>query len=349
MSIVDEVVYYKYAAKDMLTYDITTIAYSHYSHVCICAYRVNTDGIYPFMELLLHSDKTPTEFNLPHTIVPSGGKVIYHAKGYLSNILNIPHDSSNYDYEGVYLFNRTLYIFFEMPFFNTGYDMTYAASPIRFAIFDEIINRHNVCNIPISNIASSFFIHNPSFMYLLNKTKAKYELPIVGYVGKVSPDKVQFAYIFREIAKNKQAILGPYFYFTNLNYAVKQCIRNSKGGGGVVRFALFTGNPKYIENFPHDPIDNSLIKQERLIDPSLDTHYEKMTIRISDHDGLWATTYDSVYLGRLELEDGSILDEPPSVVLKSYSQQVPLSYHFIDTSNMVKEEVFNDNTVCTIA
>jgi len=104
--------------------------------------------------------------------------------------------------------------------------------------------------------------------------------------------------------------------------------------GGIVRFALFTGSTKYVENMPNDPIDESDIKKQRINDESLDQNLEIQTLRVSDHDGIWARTYDSVYLGNIELDDGSFIEEAPIIVLKDYNQQIPLSYHYIDKSSL---------------
>ena len=58
-------------------------------------------------------------------------------------------------------------------------------------------------------------------------------------------------------------------------------------------------------------------------------------MRISDHDGKWAETYDSSYLSNVELDNGVIFNKT-ILVLKEYEQQIPLSYHFISN----KEENF---------
>ena len=44
--------------------------------------------------------------------------------------------------------------------------------------------------------------------------------------------------------------------------------------------------------------------------------------------------YDSVYLGNIELDDGSFLEDTPIIVLKEYNQQVPLTYHYIDKNKL---------------
>ena len=44
--------------------------------------------------------------------------------------------------------------------------------------------------------------------------------------------------------------------------------------GGIIRFALFMGNTKYVENAPNDSIDESEIKKYRLTDNELDRKKE---------------------------------------------------------------------------
>ena len=59
-----------------------------------------------------------------------------------------------------------------------------------------------------------------------------------------------------------------------------------------------------------------------------------MTLRISDYDANWTKTYDSLYLGNVELDDGTFIQESPIIVTKDYNQQVPLSCHFINKNNL---------------
>jgi len=84
-----------------------------------------------------------------------------------------------------------------------------------------------------------------------------------------------------------------------------------------------------IENCPNDPADESETKQQRLSDDRVDTKLEQLTMRISDHDGRWAENYDSVYLGPVELDDGTYF-HCNLLAVKNYNQQIPLSYHYVD-------------------
>ena len=80
----------------------------------------------------------------------------------------------------------------------------------------------------------------------------------------------------------------------------------------------------------HDPTDESELKKNRCKEPEYDNKYEGLTMRISDYDATWAQHYDSVYLGQVELDDGTLLKNTPLYALKYFNQQHSLSYHYID-------------------
>ena len=102
----------------------------------------------------------------------------------------------------------------------------------------------------------------------------------------------------------------------------------------IVRFALFIGKVKYIQNNLNDPIDESEIKKQRLEDETMDKNMERLTYRISDHDGLWCKKFNSVYLGHTELDNGTYLENTPIIVVKEYEQQFPLSYHYVNKKKL---------------
>ena len=69
----------------------------------------------------------------------------------------------------------------------------------------------------------------------------------------------------------------------------------------------------------------------------MDQNIERLTMRISDHDGKWAENFDSVYLGDVELDDGNCLNKQ-LIVIKEYDQEIPLSYHFINKNTLKGEK-----------
>ena len=350
--------YYNYAIKNFLIKDYNLFHDTNkYSKIILCVYTINRSGKYPFVQYLLSNDGCDN-LRLPVLSIFSAlnkDVLISYSKVFLSGILQIEvfeEFNKCVEFDGYYEFEKNLYLFFNVTEYNLNIDNIYL-SPITFVLIDEIINHRSMCNIPITKETIDFFIKNSFIDYLYDENNEAYEIPIVGFTGKSTPQKLNFVYIFGESAKNKSEILGPYYYFTNFKNAIRQgswsnnykpeysynklTTDNEFGRyikGGIVRFALFTGNTKYIENMPNDSIDESDIKKQKMNDKSLDQNYEIQTLRISDYNGVWAKTYDSAYLGNIELDDGSYLEEIPMIVLKEYKQQIPLSYHYIDKKKL---------------
>lgn len=246
-----------------------------------------------------------------------------YSKVFLSGLLRVDNfdDFNNFvQFDGYYINENILYLFFDVSKCKYDVDKIYTA---QFALIDEITNHKAVCNVKICDETTMFFTNNESINYLYDKHNEVIEIPVVGYVGKTTLEKLNFTYVFGETSKNKLAIFGAHFYFTDFNNSIKN------KSYGVVRFALFAGKTKYIENDQNLPIDESEIKQQRLNDLNLNRNYEIQTLRISDHDGNWTKMYDSIYLGKLELDDGTFIEDTPMIVVKSYEQQIPLSCHFV--------------------
>ena len=65
-------------------------------------------------------------------------------------------------------------------------------------------------------------------------------------------------------------------------------------------------------------------------------------MRLTDYDGLWSKNYDSVYIGKVELDNGDKFEEGPLIAIKNYNQQVPLSYHYINSKNIVDKSDKNN-------
>jgi len=359
-------IYYNYPIKNILVKDFDSIVDpSEYYKINLCVYKINTSGKYPFLQFLLTNNGF-CFFGLPVLqIYRSFNKnnLISYSKVSLSSTLQIvdfEDFSCKVVFDGFYEYSNNLYIFIDISQFEININDVYSHAPFRFALSDEIINHREICNMIINDDTVMFFLKNKSINYIYDDKNEPYEIPIVGYVGKSSSEKLKFVSTFGESAKNNPAILGPYFYFTDFNHAIRdggwsqnykpeymhgKLITDKENGryftGGIVRFALFGGKTKYIENMPNDPTDESEIKKERLQDPNLNYNHEILTLRISDYDGLWANEYDSAYLSNIELDDGSLLQEAPILVIKDYNQQIPISYHYIDKTKL--HDKFNPN------
>ena len=332
-----------------------------YEQINICAYEVNNEGIYPFLKFLLSRDIFNEKFNFPYlplyldvSIEPLFNFITIHLFSILL-LENFQSFKESIKIKGLYEYNNEIYLFIDLTECKLNLNDIYYSSNVMFALLDEIMNHKSICNIEIDDSVDDFFIYNNNFCYLTNDKNICYEVPVVAYVW--SEEKMlNFTYMFGTSKKNNLALLGPYFYFTdyknaiqgiypnssildstikwnNLDYPVKH---NNNKKSGIVRFAIFTGITKYIENHPNDPIDKSDVKNERLNNITLNESFERLTMRISDYDGNWSDEYDSCYLGNIELDNGERIPYSPLYVLKNYNQQVPLSYHYIQNSSHTK-------------
>jgi hypothetical protein len=321
--------YYNFNFRNFLKKESNQIPdLNEYIGFYLCIYKINVSGKYPFLQyLLLNNGFNLLTLPMLFTYNSFGkNEILPYSKSFLSGLLGVEYEKIDklIKFDGFYDFDSNLYLFFDITECNIEIDET-NSSNLKFGLIDEILNHKKICNIKISPEVTNLFLKNESINYLLNEDYECYEIPIVGYVEKQTENMLKFTSIFGESARDKLALFGPYFYFTNYENAIKKCGKK----GGIVRFALFTGITKFVSNFPNDNIDKSIIKNE-LLKVNYENNKKKniQTLRISDHDGLWSVNNDSICVGELELDDGSFLDDTPIIVLKDYKQQIPLSYHF---------------------
>jgi hypothetical protein len=335
--------FYLFKPTTYLNLNFDNINLYKYKSIKVCGYEVNNTGKLPFLKYLLiknmFDELVFPKFDLDYynklDNLIDYIKICFHEMFLLNDFDGF---SEKIVINGFYEFNCELFIFIDLTHCELNIDDRYSSNYTWFALIDEILNCKKICNLKIDNNVSKFFHNNYDFCLLLDSNNEAYESPIVAFVGK-QENKLNFTYIFGESPKDNNAILGPYYYFTDYDNAINDSFNCSKhlinNNCGVVRFALFTGTTKYIENYLLDKCDSSEIKQERLNDELLNKNKEQLTIRISDHDGNWVEHADSCYLGKITLDNGLLLDNTPLIVLKEYKQQVPLSYHYLDKSSLL--------------
>jgi hypothetical protein len=324
--------YYNYKGKNILSGEFQNNIMD-YKSVNLCCYSIDNNHKFPFIRYLLRESFIDGTLNFP--LIPvfknfDANEFINFSKVGLFGLLmsdDFETFNNNVEFVGFYEFNNNLYVFFDITKCNLDMIIDDNNGPLWLALLDEIINYRNTCNISIESSVTDFFTINDEFCFLNDENNNSYEIPIVGYVEKPE-NKLKFTYMFGETKSNKNNILGPYYYFTEYNNLLKKKIICGYKKVCLVRFALFIGITKYIENHPNDPIDDSEIKRERLQDSKLNQNLENLTIRISDHDGKWAEKYDSACIKNIELDNGQLFDDV-IIVIKEYEQQVPLSCHYI--------------------
>ena len=318
--------YYRYKGVDYMQQDLSAYDIKPLT-ITICAYRVNTEGKFPFQEFLMVNNPCNdlNELIFPFMMLPQltnnyeidNKEILYQASYTLSHIVQFNYISDIAHVDGYIQHDDEIFIFMDIT--KTIKDNMFG----HFVLVDEIVNRKKMNNMFVKSSISTFFELNDSLCFLLDEKEYLYEVPTVAYTFK-DKSKMNFTSIFGE--PNRNGILGPYYYFTSY----KNANDRKPKGGGIIRFAVFTGNTKYIENMPNDPIDESDIKKQKLVDEKTDHSFEVLTMRITDYAGSWSEKFDSVYLGELELDNGERLKntDVPILVIKEYRQQVPLSVHF---------------------
>ena len=328
--------YYHYKGKDNLSLDFKNESFE-YNDINLFAYTVNVEKKCPFQQILLAKSTINSELIFPKIPIFNNFnnlELIDYAKSCLFGFLMLENYEEFHNliiFDGFYECNNNLFLFFDLTKNKPDIYDVYRNSDLRFSLVNEITNNEHVCNIKINETVNQIFIENIEFCFLVDERNNYYELPVVCF--SLQPEnRLNYTYIFGQIKECKNSMLGPYYYFKDYYKLIEES-SDFDSKMGLVRFAIFTGNVKYIENYPTDKIDDSEIKKQRLDDDTLNQKLERLTIRISDHDGKWADNYDSIYLGNVELDDGTFLNKQMYVV-KEYEQQFPLSFHYLNKNSL---------------
>lgn len=302
---------------------------SLFNKVNICIYQVNNKAKYPFLQFLLSNDKkngvlafpTFNIKNIPKNILLVDTKsLLAYIQFYFGILFEGTEELCKSTFRGFFIdeTNKTVNAFYDFSDCCLNLDMHSYKHKIWIALIDDIVNKENVAGFKIDSNVTSFFILNQQFLSLLNDEGEKYEIPVSCYIGKENK-YLNFTYLFGSPKMNNTAILGPYYYFTNFNNAMQQLNMQK---GGVIRFAVFLGKMLVKLNYPDDSIDESDFKREKI----RESLYEQLTLRITDYDGLWGETYDSCFIGKIELDNGDKIMDAPIFAVKNYEQQYPLNY-----------------------
>ena len=205
--------------------------------------------------------------------------------------------------EGMILQHGVLFIVLNLT--NTNIDNLFLTSndPIFFATVTEIVNVCSVCNVPIHEYVRSFFLDNEHLLTLTNPmTMELYETPDIVYSAHKKFKVAQFENIF---GQSKQLTeYGYHYYFCNDFTSAINKKGIDGGGGGLNRMVVFVGNfctlkeedlsaVKDIEDAP------TLSISQYFIDEQIDT----VLILPTDKN------------------------KTPIIIVKSYDQHIPLSYH----------------------
>ena len=245
--------------------------------------------------------------------------------------------SNNNIYKGYYKYNESLYLFFENLTNYRNILITKEDSTI-WTLPSEIINTQKIYNYNIDNSVLNFFMNNPFFLFLKNKQGNILESPIVAYYGN-EYKRILFTATFGHKREepfrkdNKIRHYGSFYYFATYLSALRFSIWSSLrkpleingelitvdeegkyAKGGMVRFGIFLGKTCMVF--------------------SKDRKTENMNTSLPQ----WYNNYNSIIVGSHNKEKPHYLE----YVIKDYSQQIPLSYSFINTDGEINSETMAD-------
>jgi hypothetical protein len=268
----------------------------------ICIYRINTDGLYPFLQYLLYKFPSTNKKNADECCFPFTTKV---------DFFEIPKKliQTDYKFEGYLEHDSCFYMFYEATFIPSFFKNKSRNNTLWWVLLDEICNHKCVLNFPIHDSVSSLFLKNPAFLYIYKKKFTPYEIPSVAYNGMYHT----LIPLHSSLGlKNTEDQYGSYFYL----YSYKKSIK--KGGwaennkvhylsnvdknkkydqGGIIRFAIFLG---------------------------------KMGVtKIEDK---WVDDYDSIYINNHTTKND--IKTNYEYVLKYFQQHTPISSHLINMNSL---------------
>ena len=339
-------------------YKITEVVETDFEHIHsiegktkihLCMYRINDSGHLPFLQYYLY--KYPKKYHdcmiLPYKKYDGRDSILSFSDTFartLTSSLPLPELTS----VGYIQHDNNVYMFYDIGSIKNEVDEKFRSDKWWWVLISEIVNFKKVTNFPIHHNVTNLFIKHPDLLYLFNKESKIIETPMIAYHG-TPYQLMSLVKSYGLKASTLKAMMGPYYYFGTFRKVVRyagwtssynpryidgKLVTDEDGRyldtdelehgnpGGILRFALFLGEMKAFLNHPDDPDD---ISEEKM---------KGFDIKMTDHRGMWTTHYNSVYIGRVRLENGRLFMSNPEYVVKQFEQQIILSAHFLDRTTL---------------
>jgi hypothetical protein len=334
--------YYKYNLNDVLKTDFLQIKKNSKLFVYACCFRVITSKPNkiiqnPFLEYLLYkypncNNKYSNLCIFPFRIL--GKDTVKQCEKKLMKQLDQPNDCLGYIQN-----SKGLFLFYEIPYKKYKIPLLKKKSQLWWTTIHEICNKKKILNFPIHNSVIKLFYNNSNLMFLKNKNHKNIQIPITVYYTETS--KLLPFVAIMGIKASSSRTFGPYYYFNDYNNSFrgawtsnyskrlidKKIITDDNGllkSPGIVRFALFTNEPRVVLNRPTDPFYEYI--------KTMDTS-KKNEGRIAKVK--WAKKYDSIIISNYKykiIEGYYQLNS--SFVTKSFDSFTSRSYHLIDKNSL---------------
>ena len=327
---------YKYPILNHLKTDINSIS-KNIKHISFCIYRIlhcksHENVKHPFLQYLLFKySKSNMSDLMVFPFLKKKKNVIHESKQFIKNLIN-----KDIQIKGYIEKKDTVFLFYDFSSYykkmtNKVYFMKRDQS-LWWCIIDEICNHKKVINFPIHKSVTSLFLENPSFIYLkLNNLNI--EIPSIAYYGNYFGSLPMVAGLGRELQR-ENIYLGTFRKAIRdgvwtPNYEKKSIYGNEISDingkyykGGIIRYAIFLGKTKILNDINHTSLKEISVKKE------------------------WKNNFQSIFISEIKF-DKKLLTNEPEYILKNINQQTPLSYHEIDSKKLPLhwEESYKDYNI----
>lgn len=305
-----------------------------------------TSGTGPFIQYCLYKEKETNNIRFP-TLSYSKDIIKKSLQSFKSVF-----EYFNYEivYEGYYEYNNEIYLWFKIDENQIKLNFSSIENNWHWCLVSEIINHKSTLeHFKIDKSIRKMFLENTDMFYLRDELNNIYEIPEIKYYGGNWND-IQGVAALGAKRQRPEASLGPYYYFGNYKSGIRYAIFSKtrkpveidgeiltidEDGrwkeGGLVKFAVFTG--KHImkirtKNTSSDLLENkyNLSATERLVD--------------GGHE--WVNDFDSIGLGTYfyKTERGTTREINPLIAIKTFDQQVPLTYYRVNTNQEIENDVY---------
>lgn len=308
----------------------------------ICAYHVNKyNKSRPFLQFFLFKNNmyNGDNFKMVQFKYASSLEVISKSLMIMEVLSKSYYCKSDYVYKGFEYDGKSVYLYFDCSSFKLSTLGLSRNNDLWLVLMDEIQNHGSVCGFKVDDSVRNYFVSNSDMLCVLNEKGKVYESPIVAYSG-CHRRVFDFQSFFGAGCAGETGMLGNYQYFSDYANAVRKAGWNDTSIGGIVRYAIFPGNMLVKMNNEDDPVDGSIETYDLM--KEMDTNSKEykrnmLQMRLNDRGGAWTINYDSVYIGKVELDDGSYFDDYPLWAVKEYEQQIVLSSHLLDKKTIIDE------------
>ena len=197
----------------------------------LCIYQINVSGKTPFIQYILQKynsqhKKQPDVIKFPTFNYVKGMDIMSYCQSILDMTFICYSENMKAENKGEYVYkgftnnNNQFQLFFDCSLYNIDVHKLYRENDLYLTLIDEIVNHQSICNFKIDEEVVDFFMNHPNFVYLVDADEYYIETPIVAYAG-CNYNQLEFSSIFGISTSKPESLMGPYYYFTDYQNAIK--------------------------------------------------------------------------------------------------------------------------------